>query len=260
MKHGLISKILDYYFTRDKYKGECDRAIREFFNLGKDSVIFSIDKAATPFFNEWFVYDFKLKNNKRVIEDYCDLNPYKLNMIELAECRYLLKNVYGFLKVLRVDVGAGLEVEDIASGDKYYVREVSSTYQLQPGHVIVSRIAKIGDHYELVSADGPLLGKVSGLEMFKDRPTPKDAYFLLHGRTKRKEKEAISAEEAENQLKKILEKSVLGNHITFDTINDWMKNLPDEKDSPAIIKVMGIIDNLLYCREKPEKKYADEII
>jgi hypothetical protein len=260
MKHGLIGKILDYYFSRDKYKRELDRATREFFSLSEDSVIFSIDEAAAPFFNEWFVYDFKLKNGKRVIEDYCDLNPYKFNMIELAECRYLLKNVYGFLKILKVDLGARLEVEDIASGETYYVREVSGTYQLQPEYVIISRIAKIGDHYELVSADGPLLGKINGLEMFKDRPTPKDAYFLLHGRTKRKEEEAISAEEAETQLKKILEKSILGKHVTFDTIKYWMKNLPDKKDSPAIIKVLGIIGSLLYCREKPEKKYSNEII
>ena len=135
MKHGLIGKILDYYFSREKYKSELDRAIREFFNLSEDSVIFSVDEKAAPFFNEWFVYDFKLKNNKRVIEDYCDLNPYKFNMIELAECRYLLKNVYGFLKILKVDLGAGMEVEDIASGDKFYVREVSATYQLQPGYI-----------------------------------------------------------------------------------------------------------------------------
>lgn len=143
--------------TRPKYQEEMLRAMREFFDrpdLAPGAQL-HLEEFDTPLFNEWVTFDYVFTDGKRMLEKYYEDNPHKLSLPELALYMYLQKNIYGFFKVLEVKMGMGMLLEDMMTGDEYWVVEYKGTLSTMSGFVITNRIAKIGDDYMMVGCDVP---------------------------------------------------------------------------------------------------------
>jgi hypothetical protein len=185
MEKGTITRVIDYYLDNEKYENEINRAKGEFFNFSDGSVISNIETSIIPYFLEWFIFEFKLKNGKKPIEDFYNNNPYNFSDDKLLVYKDLLKNEYGLFEILKIDLGKGMEVINLANDKKYYVNEKKGTHQAHPGCSMFSRISKINNKYEFVACDSIIFNSKFGKNMkkiiLKDKKdfSPKNVYKLI---------------------------------------------------------------------------------
>jgi len=166
MKKGTIAKIHDYYDSRAEYEDELIRSFKQFFNIKKrnydlddlrrDATEMSQDTIAEGAFNEWVVFDFKMKNGKTFVQDFYETNPLELPAYRLEVYKNLNDSKFGAFEVERVDLGQGLGLRRLSDDKKIYVKECAATYDLEPGFIISGRIGKIDEHLKLVGSN-PIL-------------------------------------------------------------------------------------------------------
>ncbi len=231
MEKGAISKIIEYYSTKPKHRKEFITAVKEFFDRpdlkpGGDIELRDRDE---EIFNEWFVFDFKLKNGKTLLEDFYDENPYNYNMIKLQIYKDLQDNCFGLYRVKDIQLGEWLKLENLKTGKTYQVREFSATFSLKKEQVFSGRVGRVGSHYELVGSN-PVFGPVkinTELENIfkkeKGKLTPK---FFRNNNSKLENNPFTdnypSFEEAEDELNGILKKYALDSFVTTKTIEKWI--------------------------------------
>ncbi len=169
MKEGTISKVVAYYFGEEAFKDELDRALMEFFNLSEADLDRESDMkdGDETQLNEWFIFDFRLRNGKTILQDFYERNPLILPDEEMYCYRVLQNNEYGLWKVLKVEPDKGLELENMKSAHKYYVSEKLGTRGISRGDYIIVRVANIEGSYQLVGADPG--GIKAGTLMPRDR-------------------------------------------------------------------------------------------
>ena len=153
---GSITKVYNYYFTASRYHDEVLRAMREFFDrpdLDRGGSLKTNEKSE-GLFNEWFLYDFVLKNGKTTLADFVAENPLRLSADEMTFYKNLLEsNEYGLYEVVSIDINVGLMLKNSQTGKEIYVYERKLTSQVKPGNLFFGRIGKVDDHYELIGAD-----------------------------------------------------------------------------------------------------------
>lgn len=262
MKPGAIRKIFNYYYHNPAYQSQLEKALRDFFNIGSKTAFFAADEAAKPYFNEWLTYDFKLANGKTLLEDFYERNPYNLSPIERQAYKDLMTNEYGAFEVLKVEQGQGLELLSLQTAKKYYVNEFRATFQLKPGAVIFNRVAKTGDHYELVGADSIVFdvqleqGAKDYLLASKDKLTPRDAFRLIAsppGKTQpRPETKKLTKGQIKKELDLILAKIDLNNYVSAASIEKWISRLDYEKEELPANTAVSMLFGLLKEHENQE--------
>ncbi len=153
---GSISKVYEYYFTTPRYGDDIMRALREFFDrpdLDRGGYL-ETDEKSEGLFNEWFLYDFLLTNRKTALADFVAENRLELSVTGMALYQNLLEtNIYGLYEVTSIDIDVGLMLKNLQTAKEVYVQERKLTLQVKPGSVFFGRVARVGDHYELVGAD-----------------------------------------------------------------------------------------------------------
>jgi len=158
MKKENVTRILDYYMSPDGalmfFKKDIERAFEEFFD-GKPDFPPPLD--AVGHFNEWFLFDFKLSTVETPLEYFYNKNPLRLSPEELIEYKDMQENVYDIFEVKDVYKNKGLSLYSVRSEKKYEVREKSATDDLHKGDLLVCRIIKIDDHYELAGGSSFVL-------------------------------------------------------------------------------------------------------
>ena len=155
MEERIIQRLLEYYFETPAFRDEMFKALRQFFNrpnlLPGDRL--KMEDRDEEIFNDWLVYDFRLKNKKTLLEDFCQRNPCRLSDIELQAYYNLQQNEYGLFEILKDKSGKGLKVKNLKTGKKYEVKEFMGTFQAEVGELLIARVGKVGDHLEFVGAD-----------------------------------------------------------------------------------------------------------
>lgn len=266
MEKGTISKIIDYYFGKAKFKEEILRALREFFNrpnLGPRERLEPWDEDDGEMFNEWFIFDFKLSNGKTPLENFYEKNPYNLNRTLLQVYKDLQDNHFGFYKVKEIRLGEGLTLKNLRTGKVYRVREFAATFSLKEEQVFSGRVGRVDDHYELVGAN-PSFGPVKlnpALEnlLGKDKRelNPKILRDFFSRETfKDNIKDFPSLEEAEADFKEILTKYNLDQFLTVATVKEWIYNHPE--DNP--FNFVNLLCSLLYPDIKNYSNALTEIL
>ena len=156
MEKGIIHRLLDYYFGNSEFKKEIIRALRQFFNkpdiLSYDSL--DIEDRDEMIFNEWLVFDFRLRDGKTLLEDFCQRNPCNLSDTELQAYYDLQENEYGLFEILEIESGKGLKVKSPKTAKGYEVKEFMGTFQAEEEEeLLIARVGKVGDHFEFVGGD-----------------------------------------------------------------------------------------------------------
>ncbi len=184
---GSIAKIYEYFFNSPEFKEETIRALREFFNrpdLDRGGSLEMNDKSE-GFFNEWFLYDFKMVNGDTPIEYFTRSNPFELKDLELEFYRNLLNNKFGIFEVLEIELGRSMFIKDLQTGKKWKIFENKATYNSEIGNIFFGRVGKVEDHYELIGADSFLLQGVDdaakkSFRKIKNKITPKEVNEILN--------------------------------------------------------------------------------
>ena len=262
MQSGTIENLISYYTGSDKFQEEIERAKKEFFDSHADKIILMLDEKYKPYFIEWLVFDFRLKNGKGLLEDYYYRNPRKRPLYEMQVYKDLQDNIYGMVEVQKVYIGEGLDLLMIHTNEKYYVREHSATFSLEKSNVFFTRIANIDKQYKLAGANFFALpirldSKSKKHLIDKDRKfTPKDMIGLL----KDSDQPAPSPEvEDIDKIKvdfdKLLDDLKIGGMISVDLVQKWLANINFKRAGTPIVDILiGLADHW------PDKNQMDRLL
>lgn len=152
---GIISKVRQYYIDDPQYREEILRACKEFFDGADPEATrqLYLGKVDEPLFNEWLMYDFRFFDGKGMLDKFYEENPMSIPEYRRSIYKALTENYYGFWEVLEVRTCVGLTIKRLIDGEIFDVSEVSATFGMGIGDVFISRVASVGDHYELVGCD-----------------------------------------------------------------------------------------------------------
>lgn len=155
MEKGTIQRLLTYYLSHPEFKDDTLRALRSFFHRPSLSAGDTIETSEEDkeLFNEWLAFDFKLKNGKTLLADFCQRNPYNLTSAQLQIYQDLQDNEYGTFEILEIKTGEGFRLKDLKIGKEYWVKEYRGTFEAKAGELLIARVGKVGDHLELVGAN-----------------------------------------------------------------------------------------------------------
>lgn len=236
------------------YRREMERATREFFGVESIDEFekLKIHEQEMSYFNEWLVFDFALENGLNLLKDFCHHNPLKLSPTELKVYWDLQNNESGFWETKKIDLDSGLEIVNVQNKNKYYVNEISGTYQLVVGDIFYGRVGQIQDHRELVGADSFILranqSKTAAKKFWNSMSrlpiTPKHINDLLGPRARkttahmdqeRKSWESIldinlDSQTTEKNLEKVLSKYGLAKFTDTNRIKKWISFFSDRPD------------------------------
>ncbi|MFH1611107.1 MAG: hypothetical protein ABIA83_00695 [Patescibacteria group bacterium] len=241
----LLKKIFENFYT-EKNSKEFKRAYKEFFECKEDLVCIECLNErpnVEGWFNEWLLFDFKLKNGRSIIEEFIVGHGDSVSEKEFEVANALKRAQFGLFEVLHIDINKGLLLKNLQTGKDYEVKERSATHQLTQGHLMFSRIVQIGDHYEIVSADTISLPVKLGDHLrktflkSKEAISPKDVYNIMYSNHENKN---IDTKE-EGYLKKLVDKDDVLNLdpiIADQELNDFLKKkgILDKVDAILIRK------------------------
>lgn len=185
---GTIARVYGYYFNHPVYRERVLRSVREFFDapgLKQGGGVHGTE-SSEGFYNEWFLYDFSFDKSGGTLAHFIRTNPLGLEDDELRVYRELLDNRFGLFRVLRVEPLRGATLELLPSGEHFEVHEFSATMDMQEGWGVFTRVARVGDHYEMIGADSftvpladPAFAPYLKQLLAKKRLTPKDVHLML---------------------------------------------------------------------------------
>jgi hypothetical protein len=155
LKKGTISKVREFYINNPEYLDEIRRAFKTFFEQTEyvKGEEFSLSPFANAFFNEWLTYDFKFSDGKVMLEKYYYENPENIPDYRRKIYKDLMENYFGLFEVIEVKLFTGLKLRRIDDRKEFEVSEVSLTTQINKGDLFFSRVANVGERYELVGCD-----------------------------------------------------------------------------------------------------------
>lgn len=157
MRKGFVGEILHYFENIPKYIPEIYKAKNSFW--GDEKIIIDMLEGEEKIikealFNSWFLFDYKLSNGKTPLKTYFLTNFLNFDENDRENYKNLLKSKYGLWRIKKVDFEQGMLLSNLVDGSEFYVKEKKATYNAKVDDVILQRITKIDDHYELISPDG----------------------------------------------------------------------------------------------------------
>ena len=181
---GTIANVLDEFFARPDRDVQIQRALDEFFGGNRPA---RMSEKQLAFVNEWLVFDFRLAGGLTVLEDYrqrhdADFSDEKKKIyLDLCATHH-----YGAFEVAKVYRDEGLDICDVRTGQKFFVQEKLLTHNAQKGNIFLNRVARVGDHWELVGANPAVLPIAKSTKRWKeisfggnDAITPRLAFAML---------------------------------------------------------------------------------
>ena len=259
METNTIRRLLEYYFKAPDFALHIERAFSEFFNDNSSMKINDdlggIDESVM--FNEWLVFDFKLDNDKTLLQDFYECNPENLTSKALKIYKDLQKNTYSFFEIIKINIGKGLELLDLYAGKKYYVREKSLTYQVKKGLLFFGRIGRVGRHFELVGSHPITYGNFIELgqnarDFFKDikeKLNPKLLKDVVLEKDVNQPYKKFSLYQAKKELKSILAHYKLKDFVSINLVLKWINNIKWKKHDIIPVNILtmliGLSDNFM---------------
>lgn len=260
MRTGFLFEIVDYYSNNPKNKVDFDRAILEFFECLPEEVseqLYLENDGIHMLFNEWFIFDFKMSNGKKVIVDFCERNPLNNSFFDLELYKNLQNNECGFFCIISSKPGR-VEIESLQKKKIYVVREYSAATDLKPDQTIMARIVWTGERYEFSSINNILDLKMSAsLKNFHrnsgiEKLTAKDIYQMLYTDKKIKndnenendnflfgteEEEGMTSQKAEEQAEEAFKKCGILDFVSVKKVKKWIyeKEKNDYSSFPLLV-------------------------
>lgn len=246
MQKGLIDKILNYGF--ENYRNDIQRAMDDFFGES----IYDLSERDVAYFNEWLIFDYRFSDGKSFLESYIEKNRYFLSK-ENEDCVNLFENTLSIFKTLSVSRGNSMTALDVCSGKEYFILERQGTEYLKKNDLILCRIAKVDDHYEIISSQIKMVGNADiddgALKYFKnikEKLTVQDMYdldkFNEAGRAQMDKIENVSPKQSEKEMEYFLKKYGLGDFLNINLLREWILRAGEEnfalKDVNDIISVV----------------------
>jgi len=127
-----------------------------------------------------------LSSNETPLANFARTNPFLMPKEEIRVYKDLLDNHFDLFEILDVKPTKGMALKSLHNQKEFFVEEFSASLDAQKGFGIFARVAKVGNHYEMVGSDSfavplgdpgfkPYLEKI----LKKKDLTPKDIHIML---------------------------------------------------------------------------------
>jgi hypothetical protein len=248
MEQGLVGRILKFH--SEYFRADFANAPVEFFEEDIIPDEFYTDDQVEGLFAEWFIFDYKLTNGRLVLDNYIKENFDDLPEKEIIACKNLLDNEFGFFLVKKVDKGKGLTLESMMRNKIYEVQEKNGTKTVSGNEVMVTRVARVDDHWEIISSEGFVFGKFTFDKNIIKRWqndkhhkfTPKEFYWQFYKKTgnldgdvnsvrgsekdiSKRDSTCINPAEAKENFEIFLRKYKLDQYLNTETVQGWFYDL-----------------------------------
>src|SRR3989344_7124887 len=123
LRPNMISRLQGYYFNNPLYKRDLVRSTREFFDAPdfQHGGFVRGPEESIGFYNEWFMYDFILRDGESVLACFVRTNPLALSLEELSVYQDLLDNRFGLFEILSVVPLQSMELRLLTTGETFAV-------------------------------------------------------------------------------------------------------------------------------------------
>jgi len=154
LMHNNLIQRLDTYALQREFTSDFENAFKFFLGYeiqppdDQDSMI-DFQRAL-----DYFIHDYRLPDGKRVIERFAAEHGKHLAAEERALIEGWQHSRLTAFEVLAVEQGVGMRLRDLISGEEFEVREKHGTQDLNRWEILVSRLMRTGDHYEMGGATG----------------------------------------------------------------------------------------------------------
>jgi len=154
LMHNNLIERLDTYALQREFKSDFENAY-EFF-VGEKFKVPNDQDDMIDFQRalDYFVHDYRLPDGKRVIERFAAEHGKRLSAEERALIEGWQHSRLTAFEVIAVEPGVGMRLRDLVSGEEFDVREKRGTQDLNRWEIVVSRLMRTGDHYEMGGATG----------------------------------------------------------------------------------------------------------
>jgi hypothetical protein len=263
--------MLDYYSRNDIFQQEYEDAFFQFFGEGKaleflETRVSMTDMEETVF-DEWFLFEFRLEDGYTPLEHCIAVNPLRLSEKELLVYRELKQGFFDMFEVLEVRAGEILSLRSLRKEKTFLVYDRSGSESLLKGDWITARIGKRNKtEYEIIGgavlklpvAFGP--GMQAALRKEHPRLTLLDVRELFFSNTdtnkkgdrSEKSKKAVSLEESERRLAKLLSENGMSGYIDVPRI----RRLLEENGPIDSLAVTALLIGLVADEKREVDSYA----
>ena len=151
MERALIERIIEHYLNPERawmFGTEVIRAMAEF--MGEPTA--PMPPHASPYFADWFLFDFRFTDGQIPLIRYRGLNPHSLGEEELALLDEIAAhNRFDFFQVKKLH-RKYFDADSVRSGDRFRIEEKPET-SINLGDIVVTRLARMGGAWRIVSLD-----------------------------------------------------------------------------------------------------------
>jgi hypothetical protein len=152
--HDNLIKRLDTYALQREFKSDFENAYE--FLLGHKFQAPNDQESMIEFQRalDYFIHDYRLSDDKRVIERFAAEHGKRLSAEERALIEGWQHSRLTAFEVIAIEQGVGMRLRDLVSGEEFDVREKRGTQDLNRWEIVVSRLMRTGAHYEMGGATG----------------------------------------------------------------------------------------------------------
>ena len=109
---------------------------------------------------EWFIFDYGLGNGKTIIETYLDRHRQTLSKHEIALLQKWSVSYNSLYEVIEVLPEEGLIIKDVFDPTQIKVSDVSASFDIEQGSILLMRVLQVGEEYEFSTTGLALPGEL----------------------------------------------------------------------------------------------------
>lgn len=140
-----VGKLLDFTMSLHEW---CDAAAKKYFGKNR-----AMDEWEQPILQGYFAFGHEDDDGDRAIDIFVRERGKQLRADEM-EAVDALRNTawYSMFEVQEVKLDEGLDLLDLATGERFFVQEKAATHQLTKYALHLGWVVELGDHYELTGS------------------------------------------------------------------------------------------------------------
>ncbi len=137
----VLRERIQKFAFQSRFRDDFERAIRLYFGgeALQDKVL-TVDEDSLPAFQEWFFFDYVTSEKEHIIDLFAREVGPRLSLAQqqmLDDWRRV--NRYRLFEVQRVEPGVGETLQDLLSGEKFELHDISASYSLTRWEIILAR-------------------------------------------------------------------------------------------------------------------------
>lgn len=148
---GLEERI-EEYAMHPAYEADFKRAFELYFGHEMQAPEEDAEIVESQRAFDYFIFDYALPDGKHVIERFAAAHERNLSADERALVADWQHSRYTAFEVIAVDHGVGMRLRDLVTGEEFDTLEKRLTQDLSRWQILIARLVRVRDHYELGGA------------------------------------------------------------------------------------------------------------